>query len=109
MVHVSISIIPLGVGTSISHYIAKAVEVIEKLGYKPIVGPAETSFEIPSLEELGKVLREIHDTLHAMGVQRIITVVTIDDRRDKYQPLEAKVEKVKFLKKTMPKRPIGVI
>lgn len=109
MFHVSITIIPLGVGTSISHYIAKAVEIIEEAGYKPIIGPAETSFEVPSLEELGKILRKIHDTLHAMGVQRIITTVMIDDRRDKYQPLKAKVEKIRFLKKTIPKQPVGVI
>jgi len=109
MVHVSITIIPLGVGTSISHYVAKTVEILEELGYKPIVGPAETSFEIPSLEQLGIVLRKIHDTLHAMGVQRIITTIMVDDRRDKHQPLEAKAEKVRYLKRTIRRKPLGVI
>ena len=109
MVHVSITIIPLGVGTSISHYVAKTVEILEELGYKPIVGPSETSFELRSLEELGKIIRKIHDTIHSMGVQRIITAIMIDDRRDKYQPLEAKVEKVKYLRRTIKRRPLGVI
>jgi len=109
VIHVSITIVPLGVGTSISRYVVKAVELLEELGYKPIVGPAETSFEIPNLEQLGIVLRKIHDTLYAMGVQRIITTVMIDDRRGKYQPLEAKVEKIKYLKKATRRKPLGVI
>lgn len=107
--HVSIKIIPIGVGTSLSTYVAKTVEIIENLGYKPIISPAETSFEIDSIEKLGYVLRKIHDTLYSMGVQRIVTIITVDDRRDKYVSLESKVRKIEILKKKVVKEIHGIM
>jgi len=96
-IHVTIKIIPLGVGPSISKYVAEAVRVLKEMGYKPVVGPADTSIEVGSLEDIGRILRRIHDTLAAMGAPRILTIVSVDDRRDKDVPLEYKAVKVRRL------------
>ncbi len=93
-IHVTIKVIPLGVGPSISRYVAEAVRVLRDMGYKPLVGPADTSIEVGSLEDVGRILRRIHDTLAAMGAPRILTIVSVDDRRDKDVPLEYKIDKV---------------
>ncbi|WP_243680621.1 thiamine-binding protein [Vulcanisaeta souniana] len=53
-----------------------------------------TSIELPSIEALGKLLQDIHDTLYRAGIKRIVTTVRIDDRRDKAITMEYKVERV---------------
>jgi len=79
---VSVKVIPLGVGTSVSRYIARAVALLEEHGYKPLVTPDTTVVQVRDLSEIGAILRIVHDELYSMGVTRIVTVVMVDDRRD---------------------------
>lgn len=92
---IELAVDPIGTSsTSVSRYVKAAIEVIAKRGYKYQVGPMGTSVELPRLEDLGILIKEIHDTLNKMGVNRIVTVVRIDDRRDKEETMEYKVSKV---------------
>ncbi len=79
---VSLKVIPLGVGVSVSRYIARIVALLEEKGYKPTVTPDTTIITVNDLSEVGVVLRIVHDELYSMGVQRIVTIVMVDDRRD---------------------------
>jgi len=92
---VSIKVIPVGVGTSLSRYIARVVALLEENGYKPIVTPDNTVVQVRDLSEIGVIVRKIHDELYSMGVTRIVTLVTIDDRRDREEELpQEKVQRV---------------
>ena len=79
---VSIKVIPVGVGTSLSKYIARVVALLEASGYKPRVQPDTTVVRVNDVSEVGAIVKKIHDELYSMGVQRVVTVITIDDRRD---------------------------
>ncbi|OWJ55395.1 hypothetical protein Pdsh_00860 [Pyrodictium delaneyi] len=79
---VSLKVLPVGVGTSLSRYVARVVALLEAHGYKPIVTPDTTVIHVRDLSEVGAIVRMIHDELYSMGVPRIVTIVMIDDRRD---------------------------
>ncbi len=79
---VSLKVIPVGVGTSVSRYIARVIALLEDHGYRPMVTPDTTVIQVNDLSEVGAILRIVHDELYSMGVARIVTVVMVDDRRD---------------------------
>ena len=92
---VSIKVIPIGVGTSLSRYIARVVALLEAKGYKPLVTPDTTVIQVNDVSEIGPLVRMIHDELYSMGVARVLTIIMIDDRRDISEtPPQAAVEKV---------------
>ena len=96
---VSIKVIPIGIGTSVSRYIARVVSLLEERGYKPIVTPDTTVIQVNDLSEIGVIVKLVHDELYSMGVQRIETIIMIDDRRDveerSPEMLVARVEELK--------------
>ncbi|MFP3214404.1 MAG: MTH1187 family thiamine-binding protein [Nitrososphaeria archaeon] len=92
---VEIAVDPIGTNsTSVSNYIIKVVEVIEKMNLKYQVGPMGTSIELKNLKQVGDLLQAIHDELNKQGVNRIVTTVRIDDRRDKEETMEYKLSRV---------------
>ena len=79
---VSLKIVPIGVGPSLSRYIARVIAVLEEHGYKPMVTPDTTVIQVEDLSEIGAIVRIAHDELYSMGVTRMLTIVMVDDRRD---------------------------
>ena len=79
---VSFKVIPAGVGTSVSRYVASVVSVLESEGYRPVVTPDTTVVRVDDLGEVGRLLKLMHDRLHSIGVRRVVTIVMVDDRRD---------------------------
>ncbi len=94
-VHVHIRVVPLGVGTSISDYVAEAVKVLKELGYDPLIESGGTAIQLENLEEIGKIVRIIHQRLIKMGVQRILTYISIDHRLNKTRSITDKINVVK--------------
>jgi conserved hypothetical protein TIGR00106 len=92
---VEIAVDPIGTNsTSVSSYIKKVIEVIEKMNLKYQVGPMGTSFELKNVKQVGDVLQAVHDELNKHGINRIVTTVRIDDRRDKEETMDYKVSRV---------------
>jgi uncharacterized protein (TIGR00106 family) len=60
---------------------------------KAHVGPNGTSLE-GDLEALWPVLREMHERPFAAGVQRVWTLLSVDDRRDRPLTIRGKLEAV---------------
>ncbi len=88
-----ITIVPVGAGTSVSKYVAKAIEVLKSRGLKFKVTPTSTVIE-GDLDTLFEVLKEMHEAPFKEGVQRVVTMIKIDDRRDKKIDMEYKVQAV---------------
>ncbi|OYD16857.1 hypothetical protein CH330_01555 [candidate division WOR-3 bacterium JGI_Cruoil_03_51_56] len=89
-----ISVSPLGTGsTSVSRYVRAAFEVIKKSGLKYTLSPMGTCLQ-GDWDKIFATIKQIHDTLADMGCGRLVTSIRIDDRRDKEQPMQAKVERV---------------
>jgi uncharacterized protein (TIGR00106 family) len=89
-----ITTFPLDRGGSVSRYVKEAVKVLEESGYKYMVGPMSTSVEAETVEELLALFGKMHNAIANAGSQRIITLINIDDRRDKERGMIDKVKAV---------------
>lgn len=88
-----VTIVPIGLGTSLSDFVAEAVRVAMKSGLKVKLTPTSTILE-GELDDIMRVIREMHESQFLRGAKRVLTVIKIDDRRDKELTMEYKVEVV---------------
>lgn len=95
MAIVEVSIVPVGTPTSsVSSYIADCCEVARReQGVKSQVTSMSTILE-GDLEHLMEIVKKMHLEPFKNGVDRVVTSVTIDDRHDKKESMEARVEAV---------------
>lgn len=95
MAVVQFTIVPLGTGsTSLSAYVAQVHKVLEDSGVKNTLTPMGTVLEGP-LDELLAVIRRMHELPFLAGSQRVMTLINIDDRRDKTSTMEQKLQSVR--------------
>ena len=79
----AVSISPLGVGISVSAYVAAAVRVLE--------AQDRVRWELDSMfttlegepEDLWPLIREMQEAVFAAGAERVGTVIKMDERRDR--------------------------
>ncbi|MGB9723540.1 MAG: MTH1187 family thiamine-binding protein [Chloroflexia bacterium] len=95
MAMMEISVVPLGTGsTSLSHYVAEVVRVVEQAGVEYEIGPMSTVV-VGDVERLFALARQMHERPFALGIQRVATTIRIDDRRDKPLSIQGKVQAVR--------------
>lgn len=88
---VEVSVVPVGTGeTSVSAYVRAAVKLIEETDLEYQVNSMGTCIQ-GEWDEIFSTLKAVHDELAKMGCNRIVTTVKIDDRRDKFGSMDAKV------------------
>jgi uncharacterized protein (TIGR00106 family) len=91
-----LEIVVLGTGnTSMSSHISEAVKALEKSGIKYQLTPMGTVIEVSSFDEALDAMRIAHDAVIRKGVKRVVTHLTIDDRRDAPKGMDEKIESVK--------------
>ncbi|MCS7098245.1 MAG: MTH1187 family thiamine-binding protein [Candidatus Methanomethyliaceae archaeon] len=96
MIIVEFTVIPLGTGsTSLSDYVAEVCKEVRNSGVRFTVTPMGTIIEGEDLGNLFEVIRKAHEAAIRSGVKRVVTVIKIDDRRDKERKMEDKVEALK--------------
>ena len=90
-----IEIVPLGTQTaSLSRYVARCLDVVKQapdISYQ--LTAMGTIIQAP-LERLLDLAQRMHEVPFTMGAQRVLTTITIDDRRDKPATIESKVKAV---------------
>ena len=96
MALVEISIIPLGTETpSVSKYVARAVEVLQdEKDIKYELTAMGTIIE-GELERLLTIVQKMHQSVLDAGIMRVVTIIKIDERRDKNSSMRSKIESVK--------------
>jgi len=91
-----LTVIALGrPGTSASAYIAeiqRRLAAQDRVRYR--LHAMGTSLE-GGTDDVLAVVRELHEVPFGMGVERVYTVLKLDDRRDREQTLEDKVASVR--------------
>ncbi|MDP3947877.1 MAG: MTH1187 family thiamine-binding protein [bacterium] len=86
-----ISIIPLGTPTpSIGDYIALILKHLKENHIKYHLSPMGTTIE-GTIEEILNTAKRIHELPFSEGAKRVLTTISIDDRRDKAVTMEEKV------------------
>lgn len=94
MALLEISVVPVGTESpSISSYIAEACREAKRNGIKFDVTPTATVME-GDLPALLDVAQKMHAAGFGNGVQRVVTNISIDERRDKDLVMERTVSAV---------------
>ena len=88
-----LSVVPIGVGVSVSRYVAACQKVLTEAGMNPRLHPYGTTIEGEWNAVLAAVKR-CHEVLHDMGVPRISTTIKLGTRTDRPQSMEDKVRSV---------------
>jgi uncharacterized protein (TIGR00106 family) len=86
-------VVPLGVGVSVSHYIAACQTILNEAGLKTHLHAFGTTIEGPWDDVLGAVKR-CHEEIHAMGAPRITSTIRLGTRIDRSQSMADKIRSV---------------
>lgn len=87
------AIVPIGVGVSLSKYVAECEKIVQASGLTYELHANGTNIE-GEWDEVMAVIKACHDRLHAMGVPRIYTVMKTATRTDRDQSMDEKVPSV---------------
>ncbi|MFL2860378.1 MAG: MTH1187 family thiamine-binding protein [Pontiellaceae bacterium] len=94
---VDVCVVPIGVGVSLSAYVAACGEVIEEAGLKQVPGPNGTAIE-GEWDTVFTAVKACHDRVHKMGAPRVHTTVKVGTRIDRLQTIEDKLASVEVLR-----------
>ena len=88
-----ICIVPIGVGVSVSKYVAACQPVLEQAGLEPHLHAYGTTVE-GEWETVYTTLKRCHEVIHDMGAPRISTTLKVGTRTDRRQTIADKVRSV---------------
>ena len=89
-----IAIVPLGVGLSLSRYVAACEKTFTEAGLEPTLHANGTNIE-GEWDDVLAALKRCHEVLHSMGAPRVATNVRLGTRTDRSQTMNDKVESVR--------------
>ena len=86
--------VPLGVGVSLSPYVAACQKVLDETGLKTALHSYGTNIE-GEWDEVFAAVRRCHEVVHEMGAPRITTTIKLGTRIDREQSMDDKLRSVK--------------
>jgi len=97
LIQAEISIYPIATRTtSASFYIAKAIESIQNMkNLRYEINSMGTILESDSIDIIYEASKNMMETVHNLGIDRVEVVIKVDSRRDKHVKMEEKLESVK--------------
>ncbi len=87
------SIVPIGVGISVSKYIAECEKILKQAGLKIILHSYGTNIE-GEWDEVFSAIKKCHHVVHEMGAPRISSNMRFGTRTDREQSMEDKIKSV---------------
>lgn len=90
---VDLCIVPIGVGVSLSTYIAACEKVLTAAGLKTALHSYGTDIE-GEWDAVFAAIKRCHEVVHEMGAPRISTTIKLGTRTDRAQTMEDKVTSV---------------
>jgi len=89
-----VSIVPLGVGVSVSKYVAACERILRDAGLEPRLHGYGTNVE-GEWDDVFAALKRCHETVHEMGAPRITSSLRFGTRTDRDQRMEDKIKSVR--------------
>ncbi len=86
-------VVPLGVGVSVSEYVAACERILEDAGLNPQLHAYGTNIE-GEWDEVFAAIRSCHEEIHRMGAPRISATLRFGTRTDREQTMADKVSSV---------------
>jgi uncharacterized protein (TIGR00106 family) len=92
-VSIDLSVVPIGVGVSVSPYVAACERVLQEAGLSHTLHAFGTNIE-GEWDEVFAAVKRCHEVVHQMGAPRVHSSLRIGTRTDKAQSLDDKVRSV---------------
>jgi uncharacterized protein (TIGR00106 family) len=92
---VDLCIIPIGVGLSLSKYVAACEKILEQSGLTVQLHANGTNIE-GEWDTVFAAIRKCHEELHSKGAPRIFTTIHAGTRTDREQTMEDKIKSVRM-------------
>lgn len=86
-------LVPLGVGVSLSAYVAECQSVFVDRGLKHQLHAYGTNVE-GEWADVFSAIEECHTRIHSMGAARITSTIKLGTRTDKLQSMQEKIDSV---------------
>lgn len=86
-------VVPLGVGVSVSEYVAACEKVLKEAGLKIQLHAYGTNIE-GEWDAVFAAVKKCHEEVHRMGAPRITTTLKFGTRVDREQTMDQKVKSV---------------
>ena len=87
-------VVPMGVGVSVSEYVAVCQEILAEAGLKTSLHAYGTNIE-GEWDVVMAAVRQCHERIHQMGAPRITTTIKLGTRTDRQQSMADKVDSVR--------------
>jgi len=86
-------IVPIGVGVSLSSYVAACEKVLTDAGLKTVLHANGTNIE-GEWDRVFAAVRRCHEVVHNLGAPRVFTVMKLGTRTDRSQTMDQKTTSV---------------
>ncbi len=90
---VDLCVVPLGVGVSVSKYVAACHKVLTDANLKTRLHAYGTNIE-GEWDDVFAAIKKCHTEIHSMGAPRITTTIKLGTRTDRVQTMDDKVKSV---------------
>ena len=88
-----VCVVPMGVGVSVSEYVAVCETIFRDAGLAPRLHAYGTNVE-GDWDDVMKAVRQCHERIHDMGAPRVSTSIRIGTRTDRDQTMQDKIDSV---------------
>ena len=90
---VDLCVVPLGVGVSVSKYVALCQKILKDAGLKIRLHAYGTNIE-GEYDQVFAAIRRCHEEIHTAGAPRISTTIKLGSRVDRVQTMVDKLKSV---------------
>jgi uncharacterized protein (TIGR00106 family) len=90
---VDFCLVPIGVGVSVSEYIAECENILNEAGLEIQLHANGTNIE-GEWDDVFAAIKRCHERVHEMGVPRISTTIKFGTRTDRVQTMKDKIRSV---------------
>ena len=91
---VDLCVVPIGVGVSVSKYVAACQQVLSEAGLDFTLHAYGTNIE-GEWDAVFAAVKKCHETVHALGAPRITTTLKVGTRTDRDQSMADKIQSVR--------------
>ena len=90
---IDLCVVPIGVGVSMSKYVAACERVVQEAGLQRTLHAYGTNIE-GEWDDVMAAVKRCHEVIHEMGAPRITTTIKLGTRTDREQTMQDKVASV---------------
>ena len=92
-VMIDLCLVPLGVGISVSQYIAECEKILNEAGLETNLHAYGTNVA-GDWDDVFSAVRRCHERVHDLGAPRITTTIKVGTRTDRLQTIKEKIVSV---------------